>query len=48
MGGWRNDQEALKPREVQPALASVIQQSSLCLSVTYMFCVYLLSFVKER
>ncbi len=27
--GWRNDQEALKPREVQPALASVIQRSSL-------------------
>ncbi len=29
MGGWHNDQEALKPREVQPALASVIQRSSL-------------------
>ncbi len=38
MGGWRNDQEGLKARGVQPALASVIHQSSLCVSVTYMFC----------
>ncbi len=48
VGGWRNDQEALKPREVQPALASVIQKSSLCVCQSHICSVSLFTVVCQR
>ncbi len=48
MGGWRNDQEGLKARGVQPALASVIHQSSLCVCQSRICSVSLFTVICQR